>query len=155
MTLSAESSVRTHDLFSVRAIVRASLFGCLSCWLMGCGGGGPRRAAVDGQVSIDQVALENGTISFSPTDGNSGPTAGGSIRNGSYSIDDEKGPAVGWNLITISGARKTGKRIPEPLHGALVDEVVSVVPEQYNNRSTLKRELKPGRNVLDFELSSK
>jgi hypothetical protein len=147
--------VRTHDLPSVRAILRACLFGCLTCLLMGCGGGGPRRAAVDGQVSVDHVALENGTISFSPTDGNNGPTAGGSIKNGAYSIYGEKGPAVGWNLVTISGARKTGKRIPEPIHGVLVDEVVSVVPEQYNSRSTLKRELKPGKNVLDFDLSSK
>jgi hypothetical protein len=149
--------VHTHNLFSVRVVLRACLFGCLTCLLMGCGGwGAPRRATVDGQVSIDHVALENGTISFSPTDGNSGPTAGGSIKNGSYSIHGEKGPAVGWNLVTISGARRTGKRIPDPMRGgALVDEVVSVVPEQYNNRSTLKRELKPGKNVLDFDLSSK
>jgi hypothetical protein len=123
---------------------------------MGCGDGGLRRAAVDGQVSIDHVALENGTISFSPTDGNNGPTAGGSIKNGSYSIHAGKGPAVGWNLVTISGARKTGKRIPDTMRGGvLVDEVVSVVPEQYNSRSTLKRELKPGKNVLDFDLSAK
>jgi hypothetical protein len=148
--------VHTHDLPSANTMLRACLLACLTCLLMGCGGGGGiSRAAVDGQVSVNHVALENGTISFSPIDGNSGPTAGGGITNGSYSIHAGKGPAVGWNLVTISGARKTGKRIPDPMHGMLVDEVVSVVPEQYNSRSTLKRELKPGKNVLDFDLSAK
>ena len=146
----------TYDLLSVYALLRMSLFGCLTCLLIGCGGGDSRRAAIEGKINIDQVALENGEISFSPTDGNNGPTAGGSIKNGFYSIDAAKGPATGWNLVAISGARSTGKRISDPMMpGRTVDEVVSVVPEQYNSRSTLKRELKAGNNVVDFDLSSK
>ena len=39
--------------------------------------------------------------------------------------------------------------------GQLTDEVLPVAPEQYDVRSTLKRELKPGKNLLSFELFSK
>jgi hypothetical protein len=123
--------------------------------LTGCGGDS-HRATVEGRITIDHAALENGTISFSPTDGNNGPTAGANIKDGCYSIDAAKGPATGWNRITISGAKKTGKRISDPMMpGRIVDEVVSVVPERYNSQSTLKQELKPGKNVLDFDLLSK
>jgi hypothetical protein len=34
----------------------------------------------------------------------------------------------------------------------LVNEEVSVIPQEYNTRSSLIREVSPGSNVLDFDL---
>jgi hypothetical protein len=145
-------------LFFIPRTSGRALLGCLICWWLaasgGCGNTGSSGVAVSGRVTVDAVPVENGTISFSPTDGASGPTAGASIENGVYSISGDQGPAKGMNLVAIYGGRKTGKQV-RSRRGALVDQVISVVPERYNNQSTLKRELKPGKNVLDFELSSK
>lgn len=146
---------KSNRLPSVRFLSRASLLGWLAGALLGCGGDS-RRAAVEGKIAVDNATLENGVIRFSPTDGNTGPTAGVTVTNGRYFVDAKKGPTTGWNRISISGSRKTGKRIPDPLvPGKIVDEVVPAVPDQYGDHSTFKREIKSGKNVLDFDLSSK
>jgi hypothetical protein len=143
------------DSRSIRILAWLCVVACLMETVTGCGGDS-RRATVQGKITLDNVPLETGTISFTPIDGNTGPTAGGAIKDGYFSITAVKGPATGWNLVAIHSSKKTGKQIADPiLHGQKVDEVVSVVPEQYNVRSTLKRELTSGKNVLDFELSSK
>lgn len=144
-----------NGLPSFRVLCWTCLFGCLAWMPAGCGGDS-HRGAVEGKVAIDDVPIENGAIRFLPTDGNNGPTAGATIKDGRYFIGAEKGPVTGWNLISISGVKKTGKRVTDPLvPGKIVDEVVSVTPKQYNSQSTLKREIKASKNILDFELSSK
>jgi len=146
------------DVLSMHSVWRTLGLVCLACLLAaggGCGRDGLSRAAVSGQITVDGVAVEGGLINFTPNDGNDGPVAGGNITNGNYSIDNARGPQIGMNLITIYGSRKTGRKVASIVGGALVDETVSMVPERYNERSTLKREVKPGKSVLDFQLSSK
>ena len=50
-----------------------------------------------------------GTISFTPTDGNQGPSAGGNIDNGEYEIPKKLGPVLGMNLVTITGTEDTSQ----------------------------------------------
>lgn len=132
----------------------ASLLGCLLC---GCGpSGGPQRASVEGKVTLDGEPIEQGSIAFYPDGDTKGMVAGGEIRDGRYSVPADKGPVVGQNRIEIRATRKTGKKIPDPYGGPghSIDESVEAVPEQYNGKSTLVRQIKTGKNVFDFELSS-
>ena len=127
----------------------------ICCVAVGCDseGNGPQRAPARGTVTVDGEPLENGMLQFTPTQGNSGPVAGTVITNGEYSVAKKLGPVVGTNRVQISGTRKTGKTIKTEI-GMLVDERISVVPEQYDSQSFLIREVKAGNNVFDFALSS-
>ena len=134
------------------------------CWLLtvsvllpvGCGGpGGPARVAVHGKVTVAGQAVPAGSISFVPTDGNTGPAAGGAIEDGQYSIPAQLGPVAGWNRIEILGTRKTGSKVPGPFDPkGLVDELESAVPARYGANSPLKRELKAGQDELNFDLEA-
>jgi len=116
---------------------------------------GPERAAVKGTVSIAGEPLKNGSISFTPTDGNTGPTAGGTITNGSFDIPKDRGPVVGMNIISINGSEKTGRKVPAPFGpDKMVDEYVEIVPPRYNTQSELKKDIQSGKNQLEFPLKS-
>ncbi len=118
---------------------------------------GPRRGAVEGRVTLGGQPVTEGSIEFMPTGGNKGPVAGGSIQDGHYSVEEPSGPVVGLNQIVISEYKKTGKKVPMPTlggPGTMVDEIAEAVPARYNQDSELTREIKPGKNTLDFELDS-
>jgi len=108
------------------------------------------RAEVTGQVLVNSQPLESGSISFSPTDGNDGPTAGGRITNGKYEIGLEKGATPGKNLVAIRGMKKTGRQVAR--YGDPEDEIVQFLPPEYNDQSTVVRDVQPGANVFDFDL---
>lgn len=117
--------------------------------LVGCSDG-PRRAAVSGTVSVKGTPLERGVINFLPAAGSRGPGAGGPITDGHYSLEDANGAVLGPCRVEIRGFRKTGRKIA-PM-GNPMDEEIQVVPIEFNDRSTLVREIKPGENILDFDL---
>jgi hypothetical protein len=62
---------------------------------------------------------------------------------------------VGKNRVEIKGFRKTGRKMPDPMAfgtKTLTDEIIQIVPPEYNSQSTLTREIKAGSNTLDFDL---
>ena len=59
--------------------------------LTGCG---TKRFPVTGDVSFDGKPVEEGTISFEPSDGN-GPTTGGKIIGGKYEFTGDAAPLSG------------------------------------------------------------
>ena len=125
----------------------------------GCGGQpGIERPAVSGAVLLDGQPIESGTISFIPAPGTKGPTAGGIIRSGKYSIVEGDGAAVGTARVEISSSKMTGKMIevgsPMP-PGTKIEETVEAVPAKYNKNSTLTVDIKAGLNTHDFDLKSK
>lgn len=132
----------------------------LACSLTGCGGGasGPQRGAVTGTVSFDGELVDQGSILFIPTGGTKGPSSGGGITNGKFSIPQEKGPVVGQHRVEVHWPRKTGKKreagSPAP-PGTMIEEVVEAIPAAYNSNSTLEQRVEAGENVIDIELTSK
>ena len=123
--------------------------------LCGCGSTGPERASVQGEVTLGGKPLEKGSILFRPTEGTTGPTAGGTIENGKYSIPKNSGPMVGTNRIEINAFHATGRKVPKVIgnpQAGLMDEVIEIVPKQYNVDSTLVREITRNSNTLDFQL---
>jgi hypothetical protein len=121
----------------------------------GCGkSDGVQRATVQGTVTLDGIALPQGSIVFCPCGNTKGPKAGGVVKDGHYSIATSKGPVVGTNHIKIEGFKETGRKVHDR-SGATVDEIIHIVPKCYNSDSTLESELKSGQNILDYELTSK
>ena len=133
--------------------------GCLgySILLAACVGCGSGLVAVEGNVTFDGQPVEQGTIAFEPADGN-GPTAGGQISGGKYSLSGDTGVSPGKKTVRITAVRKTGRRIaagpPEPAD-KMVDEIERYIPRDYNTNSTLTCEVVAGeKNEHNFELKS-
>jgi hypothetical protein len=129
----------------------ASLFATLTAG--GCSRPGPPRAAVAGKVLVDNQPLVEGSISFFPTEGTAGPSAGGIIHDGQYQIPRAQGVIVGRNLVEIRGFRQTGKTVRDIWKpGESINERVSALGPEYNDRSTLVRDIQAADNQLDFDL---
>ena len=139
--------------------MRCATAGCVVLWARGgCGGpGGVPRGAVEGRVTLDGAMIETGSITFVPTGGTKGPVSGTAITDGHYRLSAADGPVVGSHRVEIYAPRKTGRKVPAPMGnpGEMTDEIVEVFPPQYNTRSILERDVKSGKNTLDFELDRK
>jgi hypothetical protein len=120
---------------------------------IGCSGDNS-RAAVSGQVTLDGQPVEQGRITFVPLDVTAGPTAGAVIRMGRYDIRAAEGALVGKNRVEVRAAVKTGKQLPSAYSGAPIDETRESILDRYNEKSDLVRDIKPGKNQFDFELTS-
>jgi hypothetical protein len=107
---------------------------------------------VKGTVRLDGHLLAKGSIALEPIDGTPGPGGGGGIdKDGKYEI--RQGLQLGRYRIKIRSTMTIGRQVRNPtIPSELVDEEVSVIPEQYNTQSTLTREVGPGENVFHFDL---
>lgn len=123
----------------------------------GCGGraDGIPREPVSGTVSLDGQPLESGSITFLPE--GSGPSAGGPIQGGSFTLPRADGPAPGPHRVEVMAIRPTGRKVPNPDDpGQMIEETYNAVPPRYNLRSELTAEVKAGaENKFDFTLSGK
>jgi len=108
---------------------------------------------VTGTVRLDNQPLTTGSIAWIPIEGTPGPGGGGGISSeGKYEIN--RGLRPGKYRVEIRSTRTLSRKVLNPTIPAdLVDEEVSVIPEQYNTRSILIREVRSGSNVVDFDLN--
>jgi hypothetical protein len=107
---------------------------------------------VRGTVRLEGQVLPTGSIALAPIDGTPGPGGGSGIdKDGKYEI--KRGLRPGKYRIEIRSTTTINRQVRNPtIPSELVAEEVSVVPEQYNAKSTLIRDVGPGANVLDFNL---
>jgi hypothetical protein len=108
---------------------------------------------VTGTVRLDNEPLSTGSIAWIPIEGTPGPGGGGAInKEGKYEI--KRGLRPGRYRVEIRSSRTLPRKVLNPtVPSELVDEEVSVIPEQYNGtKSSLVREVGPGSNVLNFDL---
>ena len=107
---------------------------------------------VTGTVRLDNEPLTTGSIAWIPIEGTPGPGGGAGISSeGKYEIKRSLRP--GRYRVEIRSTRTLQRKVLNPTVPAeLVDEEVSVIPEQYNTRSSLIREVGPGSNVWNFDL---
>jgi hypothetical protein len=108
---------------------------------------------VTGTVRLDNEPLSTGSIAWIPIDGTPGPGGGAGITNeGKYEI--KRGLRPGKYRVEIRSSRTLSRKVVNPTIPAdLVDEEVSVIPEQYNISSGLIREVGPGSTVVNFDLN--
>lgn len=112
----------------------------------GCGGTG--LAEISGNVVYDGTPVQQGTIAFLPTDG-AGPTAAGAVADGKYSVKI----APGRKRVQIEAFRIVGQRHHRNAPDSpLVDIREQILPDRYNARTELVREVTPENRVYDFAL---
>ena len=103
----------------------------------------PELGAVHGKVTLDGKPLKGAGVRFRSDSGRA-ESMGTTDDEGNYTLNyirDIQGAAVGGHTIRISTANpRAGK--PE------------LVPKQYNNASTLRKEVIAGDNVINFDLKS-
>lgn len=124
---------------------------CGFVWMLclaGCGHG-DGLTQIGGGVTYDGLPVENGTISFLPSDGN-GPTAAAIVTDGKYSVK----VAPGQKQVRIEGYKVVGQRhyVPNDPTSPMVDIQNQILPERYNTKSTLTREITPHAGAYDFIL---
>lgn len=125
---------------------------CLSLaflpFMTGCGSD---DVVAKGTVTFDGTPIEMGTITFMPEGGN-GPTVGGPITNGKYSVTMT--PAK--YRVQIIGTKIVGTIIaPEGEVDAGQEREITeqYVPEKYNRKTTLAADLAKSDKSLNFELT--
>lgn len=130
--------------------VSVGLVVCLFASL-GCDSGAT-PARVKGKVTVDGVPLESGAIRLIPVDGKA-PTAGSPIEDGEYYVDNAPATKV---RVEISASKVVGKRKAyDTPDSPFIDVTKEMLPEKYNLKSELKRELTKGANELNFDLKTK
>jgi hypothetical protein len=104
---------------------------------------------ISGSVSYDGQPVKKGIITFAPANG-AGPTAAAKINDGKYSVKI----APGEKLVRIEGYRVVGQRhySPNNPNSPMVDMQEQFLPERYNKKSELTREITPGLGRCDFAL---
>ena len=123
---------------------------------IGCDSGPapPPLGTVTGNVTLDGKPAEGMAVIFTPDSTRS--STGLTDKDGNYSLEfdkDHKGAAVGKHKVQITqrleaDPAKLAASRPEP--GA----APRMIPARYNDKSTLEREVKPGANTFDFDLTS-
>ncbi|MEO8493826.1 MAG: hypothetical protein ABI614_02060 [Planctomycetota bacterium] len=119
---------------------------------VGCGGGGPPRAAVQGTVTWEGKPVEDGAISFIPQ--GEAPAASAKIVGGKYALPKSEGAILGTNRVEILGLNHLGPQEAGPPHppGTMVEATEQFIPAAFNNASTLSVEITEGENLHDFAL---
>lgn len=118
---------------------------------IGCGKGESNRAEVKGSVIVDGSPAATGAISFMPVDGKS-PTSGGKIVAGNYSVEVPFGTSkVAIRVPKVVGQRKLYDTPDSPVQ-PLMEETL---PPEFNDRTELTLDVKPGVNERVFDLKAK
>jgi hypothetical protein len=120
--------------------------------LAGCGGDS-KMAEVSGTVKVDGAAADNGYVTFSPADG-TGQPAGCEIKSdGSYSL---KAPIGNMKVaIRVSGGTGQTKAAFPGAESPKQEIKEEILPEKCNDKTELIFDVKPGRNLKDWDLKSK
>jgi hypothetical protein len=114
----------------------------------GCGSDGPERGVVTGKVTLNGDPLPGADVEFQPEDGS--PSYGTTDDRGRYDLmytRDKRGAMLGEHTVRIMTSTTTTDTQGEEVR------VPQQVPPKYNARTQLTRDVRPGRNRFDFELT--
>jgi hypothetical protein len=129
----------------------------LMVFLIGCADDGMNRKAISGKVTVDGVAIPNGSVAFEPL--YSGGLGGGAvISKGAYAIEKKDGLPPGKYRVRITG--DDGANFGVSAGKMPGDEIMpakkQLVPPSWNSNSKEEIEVKnEGPFVFDFLIDSK
>jgi len=98
------------------------------------------RAAIEGLVVLDNVLIDQGTITFVPAEGVKGDRVTLGIIKGRYQVSAAHGPFVGENRVEINSEKSGGGE---------------AVAKRYNTESKLTITIEPGSITKDFDVQSR
>lgn len=135
------------------------LVATIAVTLAGCGGAG--RRPIEGAVTFDGEAIDEGSIAFIPENvepvGDDQPIkVGGEIIDGRYQIPAEKGPLLGTYKVLVFWDKKTGKTYTDPDSEEVYHKREEAMPEMYRDQeqTPLKVEFVQGQEVYDITITS-
>jgi hypothetical protein len=126
-----------------RIVVYPACFVILMACLAGCTKTGSELAPVTGRITLDGKPLEKADIVFQP-DSSKPPASGRTDANGRYELVYKRGVlggVVGSNTVQITISSDVVANPPN-------------IPARYNTETELKKEVKPGPNEFNFELTT-
>jgi len=130
------------------AVCALGLF--LGIALSGCGG--DTKQPIEGTVTLDGTAVKDAAIKFVRTEGEP-VTEGGSVTDGKF----QTRVPPGKYRIELTGKKvvRKEKRI-NPMTGKEEEYEVTdeLFPEQFNTKSKLIEEIKPGQKTITLDLKS-
>lgn len=124
----------------------------------GCmGSDGPDIGQVEGTITFEGKPLAGASVLFQPVSGR--PAMGRTNEQGHYElmyIRDTKGCKTGLNTVVIETLVEGDNE--QALEGGDADSKPKqidkeMLPAKYNSKSELEVEVKPGKNVFDFDLT--
>ncbi|OAI53284.1 hypothetical protein AYO47_05120 [Planctomyces sp. SCGC AG-212-M04] len=129
--------------------------------LVGCGSNSdqPELGQVTGTITLDGEPLNGIAVVFYPDSGR--PARGKTNAEGKYDltyIRETKGTKVGHNRVEVAPDEEGGEDEAESDEAAAKPKAKGgkpKIPAQYNTKSILEADVKPGENVFDFKLESK
>lgn len=110
--------------------------------VVGCVGSDPNFATVEGNITVDGQPAEGLEVTFEPESGR--PAIGYTDAQGHYELQytaSQEGASLGKYLVRID--------VPSG------SDVKVRIPTRYNAKTELTAEVTPGKNELDFELTTK
>jgi hypothetical protein len=130
--------------------LQVRIFSWTLCSMLGllAGCGSSDFGTVTGTVLAEGKPLPNAMVTFTP-DPAGRPSSGVTDANGVYRLiytKDQKGALIGPHTVRVSTA------VAEGDYGKMSREKL---PAKYNIASEIKKEVQPGRNVIDIEVDFK
>ncbi|HOA51116.1 MAG TPA: carboxypeptidase-like regulatory domain-containing protein [Thermogutta sp.] len=136
--------------------------------IAGCGSKGPKLARVRGKVTLDGQALPNALVTFMP-EGGGVASSGTTNANGEYELvcPQGRGAVVGKHKVSVrtlppqqSQAQEVSSDDPSYLaqysgqSSATAQPFVEKIPPRYNTQTELVKEVKPGSNEINLDLTT-
>jgi len=137
-------------MIKLRLTVCTLAFCMLLSAVIGCG---EATSSIGGKVTYKGQPVQNGSITFQPTDGK-GPSAGGTITAGEYRVE---GITPGSKLVEILGFEaipfaRTTEELAAQAQANVQTEMADQIPaDAEGNNVTI--EVKPGDTTQDFNLN--
>jgi len=126
---------------------------------VGCNGATSKRVEVSGQVTFKDNPIEDGTIQFRPIDVNETVPIEVSIVNGEYRFEQDSGVPIGKYRVAIQAFQRTGRMVPDLTsidrnkpNQELIEHKIPLLPEEFNERSTLEIEITGEMTEKNFDL---
>ena len=126
----------------------------VACLLVACmvGCNPADQFAIDGTVTFDGQPMSEGSVTFIPTQG--GPTYGGLIENGTFSVNNGPLLKAGEYRVQIESWKITTTIVQELDNEGPVNDRVQVVPARYNLDSQLTIDVASNATHFPFDLLS-
>lgn len=135
--------------------------------LAGCGTRGPKLGMVAGKVTMDGQPLPEVIVTFVPAEGGVS-SSGLTNQDGVYLLSCSlgQGAVVGQHRVYVQSKppNAPGDSLvpdeddpsyrPDPYASVRAPVFEEKLPARYNTNSELVREVKPGKNMIDLELTS-
>ncbi|HTN77869.1 MAG TPA: hypothetical protein VL096_21575 [Pirellulaceae bacterium] len=113
--------------------------------LPGCGGKPTTRGGVRGVVTLQGTPLDQGTITFYPTNGTQRASGGALITGGKYELPAEQGLEAGSYRVEISSPKPSTTSQEDYAAGKMSLTSSDRIPEAYNTASKVTVEVKAGQ----------